>query len=248
VKRFVTDASWLPKKLDVLIDAPDDLDVSSLKGNGLQPTEKELPNETAPPSQQAQGPKADDAIVAQLVDFGFPKNRCVKAAIKTQNQNVEVAMNWLLEHMEDPDIDTEESAPIPAPQKSASPPVAEDAVANLTAMGFTRPQVLKALSSTGNNVERAADWLFSHADQLDTMDVDLGETSAKKDPKQGLHDGPGKYKLLGFISHIGTSTASGHYVCHIKKEGKWVLFNDRKVAASHDPPKEMGYLYFYQRV
>jgi len=57
-----------------------------------------------------------------------------------------------------------------------------------------------------------------------------------------------EYKLFAFISHMGTSTQSGHYVCHIKKGGQWVLFNDAKVARSEDPPKDMAYLYIYQRV
>lgn len=29
------------------------------------------------------------------------------------------------------------------------------------------------------------------------------------------------YELFAFISHMGESTMSGHYVCHIKKEGRW---------------------------
>lgn len=37
------------------------------------------------------------------------------------------------------------------------------------------------------------------------------------------------YKLVGFISHMGTSTMVGHYVCHLLKEDRWVIFNDEKV-------------------
>lgn len=61
-------------------------------------------------------------------------------------------------------------------------------------------------------------------------------------------DGHGKYRLIAFISHMGTSTMCGHYVCHVLKEGRWVIFNDRKVALSETPPKEHGYLYLYRRV
>ena len=39
----------------------------------------------------------------------------------------------------------------------------------------------------------------------------------------------GKYRLLGIISHMGRNTECGHYVAHIKKDGRWVLFNDEKV-------------------
>lgn len=47
---------------------------------------------------------------------------------------------------------------------------------------------------------------------------------------------------------MGANTSCGHYVAHVRKNGRWVLFNDEKVAASHAPPKELGYLYFYRRV
>jgi len=41
---------------------------------------------------------------------------------------------------------------------------------------------------------------------------------------QGVSDGPGNYELFAFISHMGTSTLCGHYVCHIKKDGRRKLF------------------------
>lgn len=56
-----------------------------------------------------------------------------------------------------------------------------------------------------------------------------------------------EYKLVAFISHMGTSTMVGHYVCHIKKEGRWVIYNDEKVALSEHPPRDLAYLYLYQR-
>jgi len=62
-----------------------------------------------------------------------------------------------------------------------------------------------------------------------------------------LDDGDGKYILRGMISHIGKNTGSGHYVCHLKKDEKWVIFNDEKVALSHSPPLEHAYVYIFQR-
>lgn len=56
------------------------------------------------------------------------------------------------------------------------------------------------------------------------------------------------YKLIAFISHMGSSSMVGHYVCHIKKEGRWVIFNDEKVAVSQNPPIDLGYLYVYERM
>jgi len=58
---------------------------------------------------------------------------------------------------------------------------------------------------------------------------------------------PDARRAQGFVSHMGASTACGHYVAHVLKEGRWVLFNDEKVAASAAPPLELGYLYIYRR-
>jgi len=57
-----------------------------------------------------------------------------------------------------------------------------------------------------------------------------------------------EYELFAVISHIGNAAQSGHYVAHIKKQGKWAIFNDSKVAQSVHPPKELGYLYFFRRI
>ena len=39
----------------------------------------------------------------------------------------------------------------------------------------------------------------------------------------------GRYSLVGFISHVGKNTGCGHYVAHIRKDGRWAIFDDRKV-------------------
>lgn len=46
---------------------------------------------------------------------------------------------------------------------------------------------------------------------------------------------------------MGSSTACGHYVAHVYKGGRWVIFNDEKVAASEAPPRSLGYMYVYAR-
>ena len=45
---------------------------------------------------------ANENIVSQLVSMGFNHLHCRKGAIKTSNDGVEEAMNWLLSHMDDP--------------------------------------------------------------------------------------------------------------------------------------------------
>jgi Ubiquitin carboxyl-terminal hydrolase len=148
------------------------------------------------------------------------------------------------------------------------------------------------LQACDGSLERAADWLFSHADDLDAAVAEAQSAAAGSTPAAGgsrlpmhqqlqwrssdtstvgqglqtrrLHhtgansnnvillpkasavhlidagaaagsaapktlDGPGRYSLLGFVSHMGASTAAGHYVAHIRKDGRWVIYNDEKV-------------------
>lgn len=49
--------------------------------------------------------RADPLFVEQLLNMGFPEVRAEKAVVKTHNCGVEPALNWLLEHISDPDID-----------------------------------------------------------------------------------------------------------------------------------------------
>ena len=64
---------------------------------------------------------------------------------------------------------------------------------------------------------------------------------------QEILDGQGKYELVAIVSHIGSNTACGHYVAHVKKAGQWYIYNDEKVAISEKLPLELGYMYLYRR-
>uniref|UniRef100_UPI003AAB5D15 ubiquitin carboxyl-terminal hydrolase 5 isoform X4 n=1 Tax=Centroberyx gerrardi TaxID=166262 RepID=UPI003AAB5D15 len=284
IKKFTFGLDWVPKKLDVSIDVPDTLDLSALRGTGQQPGEELLPEVAPPPLMtpdvevkgilgshgneeddslyspllcQSVSPVLDDSTVSQLCEMGFPLEACRKAVYYTGNTGIDAAMNWVMGHMDDPDF----SAPLVLPGCSSAPgttpteSLSEEHLATIVSMGFSRDQATKALRATSNVLERAVDWIFSHLDDLESMDVSEGGRSAgdsegSREPPPGprVRDGPGKYELFAFISHMGTSTMCGHYVCHIKKDQQWVIFNDQKVCASEKPPKDLGYLYFYRRV
>ncbi|MCO5567197.1 hypothetical protein L7F22_020885 [Adiantum nelumboides] len=248
MRKFVMEAGWIPKKLDVFVDVPDILDISFLRSQGLQPNEELLPESTDDGPQA--GPAANELIVSQLMEMGFPRVRCEKAAINTSNAGLDHAMQWLLSHMDDPDIDV--PLDIAHSKKGAGPAsvaVNQEHVETLVSFGFQPDQARRALRETGGDVERAAEWIFTHPDEISAMDVDADNSNVLTTGTEvSFPDGRGEYKLLGFVSHMGTSTQCGHYVAHIYKEGRWVIYNDAKVAASGDPPKDMGYLYFYQRL
>jgi len=235
MRKFTLTENWQPKKLDVLIDAPDMLDIAFLRSAGMQAGEEEMP------SGPVEAPLEPDAgIVNNLMNMGFGFEACRKAAYHTKNSGVEAAMEWVLQHMDDPDLND----PLVIASSGAAPAactVSPENVEMLQAMGFTAKQARKALSNTDDNLERAADWVFSHTAELDEEDTPAASVS-------DLPDGAGQYELCAFISHMGTSTACGHYVCHIKSGNDWLLYNDEKVAISEEPPRQMAYMYLYRRV
>ena len=190
--------------------------------------------------------------MASILSMGFSENAGRRAAYHTQN-NAEMAVEWVLQNMDSPDLND----PFEVPSSSSSSSSQEmtfdpEVIMMLSSMGFTEEQVTAALTATDNNPERAGDWLFSHMDDMDAAVASvLSEAAATGDSGDGsdsaLDDGEGVYSLHAFISHMGSSATSGHYVCHIKKGGEWVIFNDEKVAKSESTPFGHGYLYIYRR-
>ena len=293
VRRYYVASDWTPKKLDALVPMPETIDLEALRGAGLRPGETALPEDAGADADGGGGgasggvePAAaytdraplepDPGIVAQLVAMGFSENGSRRAAGAVRNAGAESAAEWVFAHMEDPDFN-DPYVPVAEPSEAtgasdASGPAGDgpradaSAVATLGAMGFAEAHAAVALRRSGGDVERAADWLFTHVD-------DLGAAVAQAEAEAGLGgggggagarafgssgrehdgdsspcvDGAASYELFGVVSHMGGNTACGHYVAHVKSRGEWCIFNDAKVALSREPPLDLGYLYFYRR-
>ncbi|XP_069915314.1 ubiquitin-associated domain-containing protein 1 [Oryctolagus cuniculus] len=125
--------------------------------------------------------RLDEAALRQLTEMGFPESRAAKA-LRLNHMSVPQAMEWLIEHAEDPTID----APLPG---QASPGAAEGgaedeeardeltevfqrirrrrefradarAVVSLMEMGFDEKEVLDALRVNNNQQSAACEWLL----------------------------------------------------------------------------------------
>lgn len=144
------------------------------------------------------------------------------------------------------------------PSQGGSGPTIEPdsaAVETLLGMGIDVTQAIEALKVCNNDAQRAIEYIFdpdSFQPQQGPSEQSRLTVATRPDPlKMKLFtpdNKPKLYQLKAFISHMGPSTACGHYVCHIKKDERWYIYNDNKVALSENPPKELGYLYFYERI
>jgi ubiquitin carboxyl-terminal hydrolase 5/13 len=260
MQRYTLGPDWTPQKLEVNLDIQEELDLSALKFTGPEDGENLVPIEedaTTPASSTKTSPQIDEAALSQLMDMGFSMNGCKRALSAVGGSDVEAAMNWVFEHNMDANFNDplveEDSAPAAASSSSdtgVDEGVAMSLVENLGC--FTMDQVRAALKQTNGAADRAADWLFSHMDDLDGAIAslnDVAQSSFTAGPAKSLplEDGEGKYTMIGMISHIGKHTGSGHYVAHLKRGDKWVIFNDEKVALSESPPIAHAYMYLFQR-
>jgi len=183
--------------------------------------------------------KPDQRVISTLLELGFGINRATRAWYNTQGKTAEAAMDWVFAHMDDAGIDD----PLVIPKKGSSASkvnINMETVEMLMSMGFGQAWVIEALNNTNGDGDRAADWLFSHPEP---EVLPQSSQIEKKDDSNA----PGRYTLFAFVTHMGSSTLSGHYVAHIKCGKTWVLFDDSKVCESQEPPTKMAYLYLYRR-
>jgi ubiquitin carboxyl-terminal hydrolase 5/13 len=157
LSRYYIAENWTQKKINAEVSMPLELDLNSYRAHGLVGEEKELPEEGK--ASGGGGEEAfvmDESLVENLMSMGFSENGCRRAAIATKNADVETAMNWIMEHMEDPDFNSPPILPSSNTTSAAAshPPVDQESVQMLMAMGYTEEQCTAALVATSNNIER----------------------------------------------------------------------------------------------
>ncbi|XP_052046470.1 UBX domain-containing protein 1 [Apodemus sylvaticus] len=71
---------------------------------------------------------AELTALESLIEMGFPRGRAEKALALTGNQGIEAAMDWLMEHEDDPDVDEPLETPLshilgrePTPSEQVGP-------------------------------------------------------------------------------------------------------------------------------
>lgn len=150
--RYYVDSAWVMRKIDAEVPVPEYLDLSCWKAlGGLQAGEELMP-ETGDSNILTDSASVsaipNEEIVNQLTMMGFSSNGSKRAALATHNTTVDAAMNWVFEHMEDPDFND------PLPESNPQSSIDEESVMLLAALGYTDTQCRAALKATGNNTER----------------------------------------------------------------------------------------------
>lgn len=198
--------NWVEIKVDVPVIVPDEpFLLDNYISRGQQPDEELLPEEAAP---AAPAFVPNEAGLAMLEAMGFPRVRCEKALHATGNSDGNAAMEWLFQHMEDPDIDVPLDLSGAAAGGNNSGASAEQ-IEMLGAMGFGEAQAKKALKETGGDMERAVEWLFSHPDDPGLTEGDADDTPTPAAGPSGSAALPAQFQLQSIVCHKGTSIHAG---------------------------------------
>lgn len=203
VQRYRLGPDWQPFKLEINLDIAEEIDLSAFKFDGPQEGEDLIPEPSQDTAVTASAKnEINEIVLGQLMDMGFGMNGCKRALLAVGGSDAEAAMNWIFEHNMDPDFND------PLPEDGGAAPVSASGTDDAVVMSlveslgcFTMDQVRAALQETDGAADRAADWLFSHMDDLDDAiaslsksKVDTAETAGTKIP---LEDGEGKYQMVG---------------------------------------------------
>uniref|UniRef100_A0A914XX36 Ubiquitin carboxyl-terminal hydrolase n=1 Tax=Panagrolaimus superbus TaxID=310955 RepID=A0A914XX36_9BILA len=257
MKRFTYTLEGAIKKLDVDVLLDEQIDLTPYLGKGPQPNENLLPEDV----NADVGPRVNQNYVDGILNMGFNMNVARKAVYLTKNASIDAAVEWVMTHMDDADFNeahpdlkgSRSGAPTSADIEKRGEETKNPLAQELVQLGFPEHKAEHALKQVGGDINAAAEWLFMNADTLPDHpvkeDTPVRENSTAATPKaaKGIRNGSGKYRLRAIVSHMGTSPHSGHYVAHIKRDEKWYLFNDEKVAISQNPPVSLGYLYLLER-
>ena len=186
------------------------------------------------------------------------------------NNDREAALGFYCENSENPEY----KVPLPKIKVKKSKNDKEDltgvnlaSLSSLLEMGMERKKSIAALKKAKGNIEEAVKLIFSdpilgeeeeeNKKEEENKNEKKEDNNPKKEEKmdveeedKNINENNGSiYNMYGFITHLGKNTEHGHYVCHIRKEGKdWIYFNDNKVTLWEQPPIKKGYIYFYRNI
>jgi ubiquitin carboxyl-terminal hydrolase 5/13 len=256
-QRF-TFQNWTPTKLNTsfkVILGDLDLETYRAKG-GVQEGEEALP-EGGEVEVEVE-PEINGELLNMCLMMGLPEQPAKHALHNTGNESADAAVTWYFSNMENPDI----NGPLPTIKKKvkqggfaqeqkeekkqdASTSVDENVLMMMVSMGMDESRSRKALQKFENNFDAALDYITSHGPEEDDFGEEKEEVKEVGDME--VDQRPGVYNLDAFITHLGNSIHSGHYVSHVKKGNDWVLYNDHKVAITSDPPHEKAFIYFYRK-
>lgn len=191
LERFVYD--WVPKKLETPFIFPtDNINILLLSRQHSKHGEKVIEDkeESAEIDKEIEFNQND---VNTLINNGVPE-LAAKHALYNTNHNLDMALMWFYEHIEDPSLNN----PLPkikSTNQSTKPQFSEEDIQTLLSFGFNQTQAEGALGKFNGNVELAANHLFNNPSEV--FQAEIG--GQKKELEEVNKNTGSVYNLNGII-------------------------------------------------
>ena len=136
--------------------------------------------------------------------MGIPENPAKHALYNTGNSDADAAVTWYFEHMADESINgpllVKKAAAGGAGGGAPKDDIPQDLVDQMTMMGLPEKKSRQALKNCDKNLERAIDWAFSHMDDPDEEEEEVGNDGDVAMQIEDLNKAyecnkPGRYEL-----------------------------------------------------
>jgi uncharacterized UBP type Zn finger protein len=162
LERFVYD--WVPKKLEIPFVFPtDNVNIGLLARQHSKTGEKVIEDSQDNIEESEKDIEFNQADLNLLINNGVPE-LAAKHALHNTNHNVDMALMWFYEHLEDSSI----NGPLPKikAKSKGEKKFNEEDVATLISFGFNRNQAEGTLKKYNNNIELCANHLFNNPNEV----------------------------------------------------------------------------------
>ncbi|ANQ06742.1 Ubiquitin carboxyl-terminal hydrolase a [Plasmodium coatneyi] len=248
IKRFYADENWNAKKINVPVQADEYINLefmrsenSRVEGDKSSAYGEGGPGKNSTNTAHA-GKNSDEYIMKQyrdlldsLLDLGFEKEKVLEAIRKVKVKNVNNCISYIY---------GEDSVELdPQEVNQGTTEVNSENLNSIVSMGVNKNVAMAALLINKNDLQKSIDYIFTNMD-------DLTESKcASIVNRNKCEDGIANYELVASIVHMGSNANSGHYICYIKDDSQWYVYNDNKIGlCDTNKGRDTAYIHLYKRI
>ncbi|EUD66968.1 ubiquitin thiolesterase [Plasmodium inui San Antonio 1] len=250
IKRFYADENWSAKKINIPIQTDEYINLEFMRSEKT-PTAAITATSSGSGYGEGQGKNSADASHARksneeyimqqhkdlfnsLLDLGFEKEKILEAIRKVKVKNVNNCISYIY---------GEDSVELELQEISQGTDVNSENLNAIVSMGVNRDVAMASLLINKNDLQKSIDYIFSNLDVLTEMKC------AAIVNRNKCEDGLANYELVASIVHMGSNANSGHYICYIKDDAQWYVYNDNKIGlCDTNKGRDTAYIHLYKRI
>ncbi|GAB65252.1 ubiquitin carboxyl-terminal hydrolase a [Plasmodium cynomolgi strain B] len=248
IKRFYADENWSAKKINIPVQTDEYINLEFMRsekrpvgGDSNSGYGEEGQGKNCVDGSHTGKKNSEEYIMQQhkdlfdsLLDLGFEKEKVLEAIRKVKVKNVNNCISYIY---------GEDSVELDLQEISQGTDVNSENLNSIVSMGVNKDVAMASLLINKNDLQKSIDYIFSN------LDVLTETKCAAIVNRNKCEDGLANYELVASIVHMGSNANSGHYICYIKDDSQWYVYNDNKIGlVDTNKGKDTAYIHLYKRI